>query len=216
MFLHPGLWDMRTWDRAVRAVRRRRLPRAPLRPARVRAVEPAHRRAVLARRRPAARCSTPRGRARGARRLLDGRGARDRRHADGPRPRVGARAGRARASAASSRLEEEDEWWEALERADRGGGRGRRPRARRGPAARDLGAARHRRRGRRADPPRSRSTTSTRSRWTRARPRSSTRRPPLRLDEIDVPTLVVAAEHDPPEMRRRATCSRAASSTRGS
>ena len=49
---------------------------------------------------------------------------------------------------------------------------------------------------------RSRSTTSTRSRWTRAE--KSELDPPAahRLAEIDVPTLILEAEHDPPEMRR--------------
>ena len=99
-------------------------------------------------------------------------------------------------------LEEEIEWWERVSAPDRGGARGRRPRARRGPAARAIWAPLG------TDDP-----AGARIREiafdniheitrTRAAPRSSIRPLLSGLGEIDVPTLVIAAEHDPPGGRR--------------
>ena len=121
-----------------------RVPRDPLRRPGLRAVEPPHRRAVLARARPRQRCSTPSsveqttlvGCSMGGAIAIDfalehpDRVVRARGGGVGPRRLRGARG---RGGLVGG-----------VEGAGRGGGRGRRPGARRGPATGDLGAARAR------------------------------------------------------------------------
>ena len=159
--LHPGLWDMRTWDPQFEPWTERfrvlRYDHAGLRE-----VVEARRLAVLPRARPGRVARPPRHRSDRARRMLDGRSARARRD---PRPFPSAcgRSCRSRpASAASRRTDDEEAWWDERGAPIEAAARGRRLRGRAGSAARDLGAARGRRRGGARASSRSRATTSTR------------------------------------------------------
>ena len=161
VLLHPGLWDMRTWDPQIGALPTR-LPRDALRPAGLRAVEPPGR---------ASRTRTSRDLWRAA----------GRRAASSSAALVGCSMGGAVAIDAALAVPdrvwalvpaaaglggfeptaEEEEWWEdagaGIEEAVEAGELVRAQDLR----LRDLGAARHRRRGRRRDPRGSRWTTST-------------------------------------------------------
>ena len=199
--IHPGLWDSRTWDpqlpvlvdAAYRVVRYD--VRGYGRSSRLTGEPYSHVRDL------AALLDFLERAADGPGRLLDGRRDRDRLHAGASRTGSTALVVAASGLGGFEAIEEEEDWWDGAERADRGGDRGRGPGARRGlrlevwaPLGTDDAAGA-------ADP---RIAFDNIHELTMDESGEEELDPPaaLRLGEIDVPTLVMIAEHDPPYMRR--------------